>query len=198
MKLINRIVLNSYQSLRSSLPYASQLLSREWGMSKNHVFAHSTHMLQPIELKPFSSSPVWKCGHFGTLEAKNGPFSPILEPFLWFFKKLVVLGKMGKNWGKWGRKKISFPSNLLPTYIPNYPESFSQIWELFQMCQNRAFSRGHHPEVSWKISNISNQVQSSEFYFKSYSNKFQYRESSHLQAPISLLYALYVTTWLWE
>ena len=112
MKLINRIVLNGYQSLRSSLPYASQLLSREWDMSKNHVFAHSTHMLQPIELKPFSSSPVWKCGHFGTLEAKNGPFSPILEPFLWFFKKLVVLGKMGKKWEKWEKFFFLF----LPTY----------------------------------------------------------------------------------
>ena len=112
MKLINRIVLNSYQSLRSSLPYASQLLSWEWDMGKNHVFAHSTHMLQPIELKPFSSSLVWKCSHFGTLVAKNGPFSPILEPFLWFFRKLVVLGKMGKKWEKWEKKKILF----LPTY----------------------------------------------------------------------------------
>ena len=46
---------------------------------------------------------------------------------------------------KMGKVFFSFPSNLLPTYIPNYPESFSQIRGDLKFAKIRAFSRGHHP-----------------------------------------------------
>ena len=58
------------------------------------------------------------------------------------FQKIDRFGKNGK---KMGEKKNSFPFNLLPTYIPNYPESFSQIRGDLKFAKIRAFSRGHHP-----------------------------------------------------
>ena len=48
------------------------------------------------------------------------------------------MGKKGKN----GEKKNSFPSNLLPTYIP-----FSQIRGDLKFAKILAFSRGHHQRV---------------------------------------------------
>ena len=61
------------------------------------------------------------------------------------FQKIGRFGKNGEKIGKMGGKKNSFPSNLLPTYIPNYPESFSQIRGDSKFAKIRAFSRGHHP-----------------------------------------------------
>ena len=82
------MVLMGHQSFRTIERDASSLWRLEYSKSQIHVFSHSAHMLLPIDLKPFLTPPVWKCGHFGTLEAKNWSFSAILELFPWNLRNL--------------------------------------------------------------------------------------------------------------
>ena len=106
------MVLMGHQSLRTIGRYASPLWSLEYSKSQIHVFSHSAHMLLPIDLKPFLTPPVWKCGHFGTLEAKIWSFSAILELFSWNLRNLRHFREGGLK-KIFGEKKNFF---LLPTH----------------------------------------------------------------------------------
>ena len=78
---------------------ACHLVSLEFDEGKIHVLGHSPHMLQPIDMKPFLSSPAWVCGHFDTLEPKKPIIFIHVRAFLVIFRKIgcFSVGGPGEN-----------------------------------------------------------------------------------------------------